>query len=98
MIVHIAGVTITVHGTHQRQRCSWCGAILQDYDLTRVMVQTPPDGSEPDGPPSWQVGAQVAHDGAAWWVENDEDTEKLAEASCARLPPEMTLRDEEWEI
>ena len=55
---HVAGVELTVEGRYLRQRCSWCGAILCDYDLTLTMV---PEGQR--GPSGWQVGAWIEIEG-----------------------------------
>lgn len=92
---HIAGLDVTVNGTHLRQRCAWCGTVLVDQDLTRVAVaagspaqeaQTP--GDLPDWRyPTWPVGEQVTVDGGLTFVVKDE---KLVDDSCARLPPEIT--------
>jgi len=91
MIIHIAGVDITLHGTHLRQRCSWCGYVLMEYDLTRVAV---PIGQDPT-PGRWEIGALVAVDGDCSWTVEPEFSEsgeqnKLPDGACALLPPEMT--------
>lgn len=50
MTIHIAGLDIHV-GTHVRQRCAWCGEILDDRDLANekvaVEIPKPPPGADP---------------------------------------------------
>lgn len=98
-IVHIAGVDVTV-GSRYRQRCSWCGAVLFDYDLTRVQVEVP-DGwdamtdkekAAACRPPSWPIGALVAHrDGARYVVDHDDGLPVPADC-CAHLDHDVTGR------
>jgi hypothetical protein len=83
-VVHLAGLVIQVDN-HMRQRCSWCGAVLCDYALDRVMVP-----SVLLGPPAtWEVDASVLVDGMVSVVIEREGT-KLPEGSCALLDPEVT--------
>lgn len=52
MTIHIAGLDVLV-GAQMRQRCAWCGEILEDRDLAaeRVIVHAPDDtrSLDPDG-------------------------------------------------
>lgn len=52
MTIHIAGLDVLV-GALMRQRCAWCGEILEDRDLAaeRVLVEAPDDARalDPDG-------------------------------------------------
>lgn len=82
---HIAGLDITVEGRHLRQRCAWCGHVLIDEDLTRVMV---PEGSE-STLPSWPAGRLVTVDGGVSFVH--EEGEKLPDDACALVHPELTV-------
>lgn len=43
-VVHLSGPAITFD-CHVRQRCSWCGYVIEDTDLHRVEVQTREDGT-----------------------------------------------------
>jgi len=86
MIVHIAGVDVQV-GALLRQRCSWCGAVLIDYDLDRIAV---PVGQDPR-PGTWPVGELVARDGVASYVVEHVDGSDLPPEACARLDPAVTL-------
>jgi hypothetical protein len=36
-VIHLAGPAITID-EHRRQRCSWCGTIIEDVDLSRVSM------------------------------------------------------------
>lgn len=87
-LIHIAGPDVTIHAGDRdllRQRCSWCGATLADYDLARIAV---PEG-QPGQPATWPVGALVAVDGNASWVEELDDG-RLPERCCALLDPAAT--------
>jgi hypothetical protein len=103
-IVHIAGVDLNVHGRYVRQRCSWCGALLLDYDLARIsrVLEPGEDPAAPWQPATFAVGAQVAVAGAfedGGWTSyrvlppelaEDGVSGKLAEGSCADLDPAVT--------
>lgn len=75
-ITHIAGPEIVVSGRWMRQRCSWCGAIICDYDLTMCASS---DGS---GPYGWPVHTLVDVSGLnpVSFVRND--AEKLPPTFC----------------
>lgn len=86
-VVHIAGPDVRV-GDQLRQRCAWCGALLQDYDLARLAV---PVGQDPT-PALWPVGELVDVDflSGASWVVSLEEGEALPANACAQLDPEAT--------
>lgn len=84
-IVHIAGLDVRI-GSLMRQRCAWCGAILADYDLRRVMV--PADDPRPPG--MWPVGDLVLVDGNLTVVVDHEDGQPLPDNACGSLDPEVT--------
>jgi len=85
-ITHIAGAQVQV-GSRLRQRCSWCGAVLCDYDLTRIAV---PEGQDP-APGMWETGRLVEVDGCASWVVEHEEGAELPANACAQLDDEVTL-------
>lgn len=85
-VIHIAGIHVHINDL-LRQRCAWCGAVLADYDLTRVMVPT----DQPGPPPTFPVGDLIAVDGNAKWVVDHRDGDQLPEGACARIDPEVTL-------
>ncbi|MGI5223545.1 hypothetical protein [Actinoallomurus sp. CA-142502] len=87
-IVHIAGPDITV-GAQLRQRCAWCGAVLLDYDLTRIAV---PEGDDPR-PGTWPVGALVEVAGNASWERDHVDGDPLPANACGQIDHEVTGAD-----
>lgn len=90
MIVHIAGLDVTVDDHQHRQRCAWCGAVLFDLDLARVAVPAGQDTT----PSRWEPGALVAVDGGMSWVVEDQADSKLPPEACARLPHDITGHQE----
>ena len=36
-VIHLCGPAITC-GSHRRQRCSWCGTIIEDVDLSHIGI------------------------------------------------------------
>lgn len=84
--IHIAGNVIVV-GTHQRQRCSWCGALLDDHDLSRVMFPlSTPEAERTLG--HWE--GLVLVDGGMKCTIPHEDGAELPDGCCAKLDPEVT--------
>jgi len=87
-IVHIAGLDVRV-GPHLRQRCAWCGAIIEDVDLSTIQVQVVP-GEETPSYPTWQVGALIGRSGGATYVIAHNDGDQLPPNSCASVDPAAT--------
>ncbi len=65
-VVHIAGPEVQV-GPRLRQRCSWCGACLADYDLRNLSFAVAAEDPDKPGPvptdqkpAMWEPGALVA--------------------------------------
>lgn len=87
-VVHIAGHEVQV-GEFLRQRCAWCGAVLEDYDLSRLMytVDTPPEQRRPA---TWPVGGLIEVDGGVTWVVDHDDGKTLPANACAVLDVEVT--------
>jgi hypothetical protein len=54
-VTHLAGEAILFDG-RQRQRCAWCGYVIEDQDLAHVAVMLNEDGSTPEYP-HWPPGA-----------------------------------------
>lgn len=85
-VTHIAGDIITLHERYMRQRCSWCGKVLIEYDLTRVAV---PEG-QPGPPGAWPPGAMVRVDGIMSAIIEDpavvDDMVQLPMDSCTFDP------------
>jgi hypothetical protein len=95
--VHLAGPTLRV-GNVRRQRCIWCGALLEEYDLTRVSRVLEP-GEDPDAPwepASWEVGGLVRLSGTFPRVGVVVEAERHAEdADAFAIPSDscMALSD-----
>ena len=97
--IHIAGPTLTYDGI-RRQRCSWCGALIQEYDLNNISRELEPgedpDNPEPWEPASWAVGDEVAAVGVfprtSWSVDTEfRDGVPIAHNdSCMRIDLEVT--------
>lgn len=84
-ITHIAGLQVQV-GHRMRQRCSWCGALLEDHDLENVAV---PVGQE--GPPAlWAPGLPVRVDGSLSYALDIGEDPDLPDDACARLDDAVT--------
>ena len=77
-VTHIAGAQVEV-GSHLRQRCSWCGAMLADYDVARIAV---PEGQDPR-PGMWETGVLVRVEGPLSVIVKHEDGAELPGDSCA---------------
>lgn len=77
-VTHIAGAQVQV-GSRLRQRCSWCGVILADYDLDRIAV---PEGQDPR-PGMWETGKLVHVNGPLTWTVEHEDGADLPDEACA---------------
>lgn len=60
-LTHVIGQAVTFEG-RRRTRCSWCGALIEDLDLSRVMVQVLP-GETASGPAEWPIGGLIRVDG-----------------------------------
>ncbi len=84
-LVHIAGLDIQI-GDHLRQRCAWCGAVLVDYDLTRIAA---PVGQDPR-PATWTAGELVAVDGNAKWIVPHQQGDRIPANACGVLDAEVT--------
>ena len=92
-LVHIAGVDVQV-GAYLRQRCSWCGAVLVEYDLESVARPLKPgedpENPEPWRPATWTIGGLVLIDGGFSTTIDHKDGDRLPENACAQLPHDLT--------
>jgi len=84
-VIHIAGAQVRI-GTQLRQRCSWCGAVLCDYELTLIAV---PEGQDSE-PAMWRTGDLVAVNGNASWVVEHQDGAELPVGACGKLDHAVT--------
>jgi hypothetical protein len=102
-LVHLAAPPIRA-GDVIRQRCGWCGALIEELDLTRTAVQIQPGETEDDarrslvaddGTPAPGWAGLVAVDvcegvvTAKWAVPDPEDGQIPAD-SCMNLDPGAT--------
>lgn len=85
-MIHFVGMVVQ-HDSLVRQRCAWCGAMLQDWDLERVMVPVEQQLCEL---PSWPVGGLVEMEGNAAWVVEHVPGTPLPPGNCAELDPAVT--------
>lgn len=76
-MIHFAGVDIQI-GPLLRQRCSWCGEVLVEYNLLLTAV---PEGQE-GRPGTWPISSLVMVDGGLSYVVEHTDGEKLPENTC----------------
>ena len=96
--VHVAGQWVLWDGRYLRQRCSWCGTLLIDVDMSMIQVAIPAgkteDQARTDGDldyPTWQIGALVAFDGAAPFViAVPGDMVTVPDDCCMKLDPAVT--------
>lgn len=95
-IVHFAGPVMTF-GSVSRQRCAWCGALIQEYDLRRVAVEESSRPPERRGKPldvdelGWWEKCLVAVDGPAKWRVDEPEDGKAPDRSCMQLLPDEVL-------
>lgn len=94
-IVHLAGPVITF-GTVQRQRCAWCGALIDERDHSRMATPVDPTASEEvqreEATRAIELKWQgfVAVDGHVRWAVPEPDDGKAPEHSCMRLDEAVT--------
>ena len=91
-ISHLAGVDITAEGRFVRQRCSWCGEILVDVDLSLAAV---PEGQKGNPAATWKVGDWIEVEGVwptVYRVADAEDGKFPANSCMARELPKPKPR------
>lgn len=86
-VTHIAGLSLHV-GCLVRQRCGWCGAVLEDYNVHNIAFR---DDDPDPRPPTWEVGSLVLVDGNLTASVAHEDGADLPDNACAVLDPAVTL-------
>lgn len=99
-IIHFSGQTMRI-GPLRRQRCLWCGGLIQEYDLRRISRVLEP-GEDPDA--EWEPGAYsglVAVDGQSSWAVDDPEDGKVPARACSELlpdaPPPPDEGDSVWD-
>lgn len=100
-VFHIVGLDVQV-GPIRRQRCSWCGALIQEDEFFRIAWALNPDGSDPGPPGCWPVGEVIGITGESpkvlrivprdeWPMSNEVRGEhRLPDGCCALLDPQAT--------
>lgn len=103
-VVHVAGMVLTV-GDVIRQRCAWCGALIDERDTSRMAVQVDTTASpevqqheanEAIHRTRWEPGALVAiagdgpGGGGAYWVVDEPADGKVPPESCMALDDGVT--------
>lgn len=84
-MAHLPGPVMTYQNV-QRQRCVWCGALIDEHDLDRTMVAVMP-GEEPrDGLPGWPQDRWVMQNDGVKHLLETEDGVAPAESCMALLP------------
>jgi hypothetical protein len=85
-VVHIAAQPVHI-GCHLRQRCAWCGTMLEDYNMHEVSYES----SDPDQrPPTWETGGLVLVDGNTMYSVPHVAGEDVPANACAGLDPAVT--------
>lgn len=90
-IIHFAGQDMTF-GTIQRQRCLWCGALIDERDFSRMATQIQPGESEEQAVEAMRRtrwSGLVAVDGGARWAVDDPEDGKAPDRSCMVLLPDL---------
>jgi hypothetical protein len=75
-MIHIVGLDIRI-GARVRQRCAWCGIVIEDVDLANMMS---PAGSPPWRP--WNPGELLEVTGNMRSVVRHEDGSPLPDGMC----------------
>lgn len=90
-ILHLAG-PVVVYDNVRRQRCVWCGALIDERPLERLARVLEP-GEDPDNPEPWEPAVWegwVAVSGTSPRVLSsrpEPPDAKAPERSCMRLMP-----------
>lgn len=86
-IVHIAGQPVQLQARYVRQRCSWCGALIEDIDLQRTAVYVGDENTDTTVP-LWPTGELVAIDGNMKYCLGD--VSEMPPNCCANIELDVT--------
>lgn len=87
-VVHIASPAIVIDG-RVRQRCGWCGAVIDDTVVANTAVFGPVSDRD-SRYPTWPAGAYVAiSEGMGEWTVTPPQL-GLPPGCCAALDPAIT--------
>lgn len=90
-IVHIAAPPVAVEGVI-RQRCAWCGALIEEKDTANMAVAVDPTASKEVQQEETNRAVQsrwtglVAIDGHVRWAVDEPEDGRAPERSCMRSP------------
>lgn len=91
-ITHIAGANVIIFNIFQRQRCEWCGIVLQEYDLRRIAVRS----DDPNKLPGhWEPGSLVRVDGhVSAAIVNPETIDGMVQLpmDCCAFDPKSQVK------
>lgn len=98
-IIHVAGPTLTF-GSITRQRCCWCGALIEERDLANISMPEADRALDRQGKPleadelGWWSGlvAVCGTNPVSLWAVDDPEDGKAPERSCMMLLPEDSWR------
>ena len=95
-MIHIAGQPVQV-GSVVRQRCSWCGALIDHFDLNRIAAYIGEANADADIEvtiPTWEVNVLIeityGNPRVIQIVEHD-DGDQLPPSCCAQIDHEITM-------
>lgn len=91
-IIHFAGQTLRI-GDVIRQRCLWCGGLIEERDLANTAVSVGPDETPEeaiDGLYSSHWSGLVAVANGVRWSVPDPDDGRIPDRSCANILLEIT--------
>jgi hypothetical protein len=86
-IIHFAGPTLRI-GSVVRQRCLWCGALIEELDLDRIAVADDP-AADGGGLFTARWRGLVGVDGAARFAVDDPPDGKVPDRACSEVLPDL---------
>lgn len=98
---HLAGPAITFHTADgqllRRQRCMWCGALLENEDLARMAWTLNEDGTDPGPPGGLAVDRFYRFEGEGGFrmlaiVEDEPSADPDAPEGSTRVPDDCCMR------
>jgi len=85
-MTHIAAQQVVICGRYVRQRCAWCGEVLEDVDLSNLAFENSEDAKNPY--PEWPAGALIGVDGNCRYIVSPEVEGTMPDDCCALLDVE----------
>ena len=91
MKIHIAGAVVKV-GSVSRQRCAWCGELLDELDLKNVAVAPNEDGTYDEPPCGFEPLTLIRVDGVnpkSFNSIDHEDGDQIPAGFCGDDEPRL---------